>query len=126
MRRLLASACLFALLACAPAALSASRYVSAGPNHLRGTPAADTLVGRARDYVDCGPGYDTVYVNLRSERTRHCERRIYVRIKRPRHCRRGGTPRSETVLGTSHGDRCRGRAGDDIVEGAGGSDRLFG
>jgi Ca2+-binding RTX toxin-like protein len=65
-------------------------------------------------------------VNLHSERTRHCEHRVYISIERPRRCHRGGTERAETVLGTGHSDRCRGGAGDDIVEGAGGSDRLFG
>ena len=145
MRRPFALACLLGLLAFAPAAFAVARYGTAGPNHLRGGPAADTLIGRGgpdrlqgrggddtidggngRDFVDCGPGVDTVYVNMPSERTRHCERRILVALPRPRRCRRGGTAGSETVLGTSRGDRCRGRAGNDIVEGAGGSDRLFG
>ena len=70
MRRTLAVACLFGLLAFAPAALSASRYGSAGPNHLRGTPAADRLIGRGGpdliegrgggDTIDGGVGNDTV------------------------------------------------------------------
>ena len=103
MRRTLAFACLFALLAFAPAAMSAFGYGSAGPNTLRGTPAADRLIGfggpdridgrgggdtinggggndrirpgwdAPRELVDCGPGYDWVILGP-GDRQRNCER----------------------------------------------------
>ena len=103
MRRTLAFACLFALLAFAPAVMSAFRYGSAGPNTLRrdaggrqadrirwpdridGRGGGDTINGgggndRIRpgwdapgELVDCGPGYDWVILGP-GDRQRKCER----------------------------------------------------
>jgi len=86
------------------------------------------LGGSGSDRLDCGPGNDVAYVNLRVERqaATGCETFLDEPDLAQVTCAQGGTAASEIVLESSTDDTCHGGSGHDDVEGAGGNDDLFG
>jgi Ca2+-binding RTX toxin-like protein len=100
-----------------------------GTDHISGGAGDDVLFGGSgSDTLDCGPGNDTVFVNLDIERktAKGCETILDEDDIPSIPCPDEGTDDGETMLGSERADVCQAKGGDDDVEGAGGSDKLFG
>jgi Ca2+-binding RTX toxin-like protein len=100
-----------------------------GRDELLGGPGDDILDGGSGpDTMDCGPGEDVAFINNSRDRSlaRNCEELHDGAGVVARACDQGGSPASETVLGTEGDDLCSAGDGDDDVEGRGGHDTLLG
>jgi Ca2+-binding RTX toxin-like protein len=120
-------------------------FADSGPDRIiagQGNDVVHVNNGTKVDFVDCGPGDDTIFVNprsrrggqsnlyaLRKHRIRGCEHWVEKAkehdptqgVTRTANSRRGGrlrgTPRNDRLLGGPGGDLLLGRGGDDVLWG---------